>query len=169
LQGAARGYERLLGTVMLVRQQLARAANVEAADPEFLAVIEQHQSRFLTAMDNDFNTPQALAALFDFNKAVNSLINRGQPVTGGTLEAIDQTYRTLGGNILGLIPEEISTQEGTSAGLEESLIQILIDLRAAARKNKDFGTADAIRDQLMEIGVSLEDRPDGTIWKISQR
>jgi cysteinyl-tRNA synthetase len=168
LQGAARGYERLLGTVTLVRQQLAKTTAVEAVDPEFMAVIEQHQSRFLAAMDNDFNTPQALAALFDFNNAVNSLINSGQPVASGTLEAIDQTYRSLGGDVLGLVPNEISAQEGKSAGLEESLIQILIDLRAAARKNRDFATADAIRDQLAEIGVSLEDRSDGTIWKISQ-
>ena len=168
LQGAARGYERLLGTVMLVRQQLAKATEAERADPEFLAVIEQHRTRFLAAMDNDFNTPQALAALFDFNKAVNSLVNSGQPVASGTLEAIDQTYRSLGGDILGLVPDEVSAQEGKSAGLEESLIQILIDLRAAARKNRDFATADAIRDQLAGIGVSLEDRPDGTVWKMSQ-
>ena len=167
LKSGARGYERLLGTVSLVRQQLAKADN-ESLDPAFSDTIEQHRARFLEAMNNDFNTPQALATLFDFNKAVNSLMDSGQPVSGGTLAAIDQTYRTLGGDVLGLIPDEISGQEGTSAGLEEDLIQILIDLRAAARKNRDFATADAIRDQLVEIGVSLEDRPDGTVWKVSQ-
>lgn len=168
LKSAAKGYERLLGAVTLLRQQLAKADSQTAPDPEFLAIIEQHQARFLEAMDNDFNTPQALAALFDFNKVVNTLLNSGQPITGGTLAAIDQTYRTLGGDILGLIPAEISGLDGTSPGLEEALIRILVDLRAAARKNKDFAASDAIRNKLAEIGVILEDRPDGTAWKISQ-
>ncbi len=169
LKSAARGYERLLGTVALVRQKLSKAEVKAEADAEFLAIIEQHKTRFLEVIDNDFNTPQALAALFDFNRAVNTLLNGDQPVSAATLKAIDDTYRTLGGDILGLIPADLSGGEGVSApGLEEDLIQILVDLRTAARKNKDFATSDAIRNQLAEIGVVLEDRPDGTAWKISR-
>jgi cysteinyl-tRNA synthetase len=171
LKGAARGYERLLGTVTSVRQALSKPLNGGdgQASAEFLDVIEQHQSRFLAAMDNDFNTPQALAALFDFNRAVNTLLNREQGVSQGILEAIDETYRNLGGAILGLIPSEISGQtKALSAGLEEDLIRLLVDIRAAARKNKDYATSDAIRNQLGEMGVMLEDKPDGTVWKISR-
>ncbi len=62
----------------------------------------------------------------------------------------------------------MSGQGDALAGLEEDLIRILVDLRTAARKNKDYATSDAVRDQLSEIGISLEDRPDGTIWKISR-
>jgi cysteinyl-tRNA synthetase len=170
LKGATKGYDRLLGTVTLVRQQLAKATG-DTIDPELEASLETHKERFLAAMDNDFNTPQALAALFDFNKAVNTLLNSERPVSKGTLEAIDQSYRILGGDILGLVPEEsrpAGGQDSVSPGLEEDLIHLLIDLRAAARKNKDFATSDAIRDRLAELGVSLEDRPDGTIWKISR-
>jgi cysteinyl-tRNA synthetase len=166
LKSAARGYERLLGTVALLRQQLAKADDGETSNAEFLETIEQHKTRFLEAMDNDFNTPQALAALFDFNKAVNSLLNSGKQVSGGTLEAIDEVYRVIGNDILGLVPDAISGHAGLSLGLEEDLIRILVDLRAAARKNKDFATSDAIRDQLAKVRVMLEDRPDGTIWKI---
>ncbi len=164
LKSAAKGYERLLGTVTLLRQQLSKADPDETPEPEFLDTLERHQTRFLAAMDNDFNTPQALAALFDFNRAVNALLNSNQPVSGGTLAAIDQTYRTLGGDILGLVSDKVSG----SPDLEEDLIRILVDLRAAARKNKDYATSDSIRDQLAEIGVILEDRPDGTVWKISR-
>jgi len=171
LKSAAKGYDRLLGTVTLVRQQLAKATGDEAVDPEFVAILEAHKARFLAAMNNDFNTPQALAALFDFNKAANTLLNSERPVSKGTLEAIDQTYRTLGGDILGLVPEEVRPaggQDSMSPGLEEDLIRLLVDLRAAARKNKEFATSDAIRDMLAELGIILEDRPDGTIWKISR-
>jgi cysteinyl-tRNA synthetase len=70
---------------------------------------------------------------------------------------------------LGLIPADLSSGEGLSGpGLEEDLIRILADLRTAARKNKDFATSDAIRNQLAQVGVVLEDRPDGTAWKISR-
>jgi cysteinyl-tRNA synthetase len=168
LKSASRGYERLLSTVGLVRQQLSRVdQRGEAVESEFSTTIEQHKTQFLGAMDNDFNIPQALAALFDFNKAVNTLLNSGQPVSGGTLEAIDDTYQTFGGDILGLIPAEIIGTGGASPGVEEDIIRILVDLRAAARQNKDYATADSIRDRLAEIGVFLEDRPDGTVWKIN--
>jgi cysteinyl-tRNA synthetase len=169
LKSAARGYERLIGTVALVRQKLGKAEAEAEEDSEFLKIIEQYKARFFEAMDNDFNTPQALAALFDFNRAVNTLINGDQPVAQATLKAIDDTYRLLGGDILGLIPADLSKGEGSSApGLEEDLIRLLVDLRMAARKNKDFATSDAIRNQLAEIGVVLEDRPDGTSWKVSR-
>ena len=171
LKSAARGYERLLGTVALVRQKLPKAESEAKAevDVEFEKTIEQHKARFLEAMDNDFNTPQALATLFDFNRAVNTLINSDQPVSQTTLKAIDDTYRVLGGDILGLIPADLAGGEAVSTpGLEEDLIRILIDLRMAARKNKDFVTSDAIRNQLAEVGVILEDRPDGTVWKVSR-
>ncbi len=169
LKSAARGYERLLGTVALVQQQLAKAEIKGEVDPEFAGTIEQQKTRFAEALNNDFNTPQALAALFDFNRAVNTLINGDQPVSAATLKAIDETYRTLGGDILGLIPADVSAVEGTSAkGLDDELIRLLIDLRAAARKNKDYATSDAIRNRLTEIGVMLEDRADGTVWKVSR-
>ncbi len=167
LSSAARGYERLMGAVATVRQMLPKAPT-GSVDAEFEQVIAQHQSRFEEAMNSDFNTPQALAALFDFNRAVNTLINGDRPVSQATLAAIDATYRTLGGDILGIIPAEFTGSDGSTAGLDESLIQILVDIRAAARKNKDYATGDAIRNRLADIGVILEDKPDGTVWKISR-
>ena len=167
LKSAAKGHERLLSTVSRVQQMLAKADG-DHVDGSFAEVIEAHKERFHEAMNNDFNTPQALAALFDFNRAVNGLINGDAPVSAATLVLIEETYRILGGDVLGIIPDEISAAGGGSASLEDDLISILIDLRAAARKNKDYATGDAIRDQLAEIGVVLQDGPDGTNWKIGQ-
>ena len=169
LKSASKGYERLMNTIGRVRQKLSQSPTEETtASSEFLATIAQHKDRFLAAMDSDFNTPQALAALFDFNKAVNTLINSDEVASSQTLTAIDETYRVLGGEILGLIPADLSgAASQTSADLQEDLLRILVDLRTAARKNKDFATSDAIRDQLAALGVTLEDRADGTIWKIN--
>jgi cysteinyl-tRNA synthetase len=164
LQGAARGHERLLNTVARIRQNLANTEPGEI-DAQVVEMIDQVKDRFHEAMDNDFNTPQALAALFDFNRLINGLVNSDQVLSGATLLAIDSVYRSLGGDVLGVIPEQISSGGGEVAGREDSLIKILVDLRAAARKNKDYATSDAIRDQLSELGITLQDGPDGTTWK----
>jgi cysteinyl-tRNA synthetase len=171
LQSATKGYQRLINTVTLVRQKLAGTPVDDSNEiGQFSATIEEYKTRFLEAMDNDFNTPQALATLFDFNKAVNSLLNSGQPIPNQTLQAIDETYQTLGGNILGIIPmdgvETISNN--ATHNIENELIRVLVDMRTNARKNKDYATSDAIRNQLAEIGVILEDRPDGTAWRIDE-
>jgi cysteinyl-tRNA synthetase len=166
LKAASKGYERLVGAVNLSRQKLAGADQDESPEDAFLAVIQQHRERFLDAMDDDFNTPQALAVLFDFNKDVNSLLNEGQRLSGGTLKAIDDLYRELGNDILGIVPDHLETSG--SVGLEDELIQLIADLRAEARFRKDWTTADAIRDRLAEIGVLMEDRPEGTTWRLKR-
>ncbi|GAB4550268.1 MAG: cysteine--tRNA ligase [Anaerolineae bacterium] len=166
LEAAARGYERLVSTVGLARQKLAQASPDERPDETFLSVVQQHKARFIAAMDDDFNTPQALAVLFEFNREVNSLLNEGQPVSGGTLKAIDELYRELGGKILGIVPDQVETS--SSADLTNELIALLVDLRAEARARKDWTTADAIRDRLEKIGVLLEDRPQETTWRLKR-
>jgi len=163
LEAAGKGYERLIGAVRLVRERLSSAPEGEA-DAAFLGVVEEHKARFLAAMDDDLNTPQALAALFDLNRAVNTLLNSGQAVTTGTLAVVDETYRALGGQILGLVPDVLPKETG--GGLDGALMQILIDLRAEARQARNWAVADAIRDRLVEIGVAIEDRPEGTTWRL---
>jgi cysteinyl-tRNA synthetase len=169
LDGAEKGFERLIGTVRLVRERLTKAQdgadNQAGEDAGFMAAIEEHRVRFLAAMDDDLNTPQALAVLFDLNKMVNTLLNSGQPVGRTALEAIDAAYRTLGGDILGLIPDELP-QAG--AALDSALMSILIDLRAQERQAKNWAAADMIRRRLAEIGVSIEDRPEGTVWRVDR-
>jgi cysteinyl-tRNA synthetase len=166
LEAAGKGHERLISAVGLTRQLLADADPNEAPDERFLDIIQEHQSRFLAAMDDDFNTPQALAVLFDFNREVNTLLNEGAPVSGGTLKAIDALYRELGDEILGIIPQNVEATP--SAGMESDLIQLIADLRAEARARKDWKTSDTIRDRLTEIGVILEDRPEGTTWRLKR-
>ena len=163
LEAAGKGLERLYGAVRLVRDRLATAED-GGADAAFQQVLDEHKARFTEAMDDDFNTPQALAALFDLTKEGNTLLNSGEPVSRGTLEAIDGLYRELGGDVLGIIPDRLP--EEAEAGLEGALVQILIDLRQEFRQAKDWAKADAIRDRLAEVGIALEDSPEGTRWRL---
>ncbi|MFQ5419064.1 MAG: DALR domain-containing protein [Anaerolineae bacterium] len=114
-------------------------------------------------MNDDFNAPAALAVLQELTRQVNTLVNEKGPHTKGSLAAIDQLYRELGGDVLGIIPEQ--AESGGSAEREDGLVRLLIDLRAQARAEKNWALSDQIRDRLKELGVVLEDRPDGTIWK----
>jgi cysteinyl-tRNA synthetase len=158
------GWERLMGAVRLTRHRLKTAPDSDAASG-FQTVLDEHKARFVEAMDDDFNAPVALAALHDLTREVNTLLNSGEAVGKTALEAIDATYRDLGGQVLGIIPDEIA-ETGADVTRQDGLIQLLIDIRKEARVKKDFTTADHVRDRLAGLGVALEDRADGTIYKI---
>jgi cysteinyl-tRNA synthetase len=164
VEAAYKGWLRIWGAVSLVREQLKNAdEGPEAA--EVREMLAQIRKSFIERMDDDFNAPAALAVLQDFTRRVNSLINdSAQVLSRGSLEAIDQTFRELGGDVLGIIPDQFDLQGDTSR--EEGLVRILIDLRTEARERKEWQTADQIRQKLSDLGITLEDRADGTIWKV---
>jgi cysteinyl-tRNA synthetase len=163
VEAAHKGWQRLWGAVTLVRQQLHQAAEGEAAEG-VVAMLAEAKDNFIAKMNDDFNAPAALAVLQELTRQVNTLLNEQGPHTKGTLQAIDTLYRELGGDVLGIIPDE--EEASANAEREEGLIKLLIEIRAEARAKKDWATADKVRNQLKALGIVLEDRPDGTIWKI---
>jgi cysteinyl-tRNA synthetase len=162
VEAANKGWQRIWSAVSLVREQLRRAEPGEAG-VEVKSLLEATRQQFIERMDDDFNAPGALAALQDLTRQVNTLINERGPQTQGALAAIDALYRELGGDVLGIVSER---EDGRAdADREDGLVRLLIDLRNQARANKEWATADTIRDRLKELGIALEDRADGTIWK----
>ncbi len=164
LDAARKGWDRIYGAVRLMREKLRSAPEGDEGNA-FFASIEKARQQFVEAMDDDFNAPGALAALYDLTREVNTLLNSGQTVGKAVLQSIDDTYRALGGDVLGIVPDE-EAAGAADAEREEGLVRLLIDLRAQARQTKDFATSDRIRDQLSALGVALEDRADGTVWRI---
>jgi cysteinyl-tRNA synthetase len=164
LEAASKGWERLTAPALAVKQKLKSPANAGEADSGIVKAIGDARTNFISAMDDDFNTPIALASLFDFNKVINTLLNSGETITRGTLEAIDAYYNETGAGVLGVIPDQISS--AVNAEREAGLIQLLIEQRAAARARKDFAASDSIRNRLAELGITLEDGKDGTMCKI---
>ncbi|MCS6836391.1 MAG: cysteine--tRNA ligase [Anaerolineae bacterium] len=158
------GWERLMNALRLTRRQMNLAPHSDDANA-FLATVEATRRAFLENMDDDFNTPRAIANLQDFTREVNGLLNSGQAVGLPVLQAIESAYAELGGAILGIIPAHDGS-DSRSAEREEGLIRLLIQLRAQARANKNYAEADRLRDELARLGIILEDRPDGTIWKL---
>jgi cysteinyl-tRNA synthetase len=162
LRAAERGWERLVSAARLVRNRLREAP--EGGENTFAQVIQAHREQFTAAMDDDFNAPVALAALQTFTGEVNKLLNSGEPINKATLTAIEALYSDLGGQVLGIIPQ--GEAHSIDMRLTDALIRLLIEIRMQARAEKNFGRADQIRDQLKALGVILEDRPEGTTYRL---
>ncbi|MCX7765604.1 MAG: cysteine--tRNA ligase, partial [Candidatus Sumerlaeia bacterium] len=129
---------------------------------------------FESAMDDDFNTAEALAVLFNIVSELNALRERINQNVKNSLEvsqsdisylsALKDLLRELMGVLGFQVPEKLSP----SLELSSQLIQILIELRHEARKQKLFQFADLIRSRLAELNIILEDHPQGTIWKFKK-
>jgi cysteinyl-tRNA synthetase len=146
LEAAERGAERLRHTI---RRELGEK------EPTGEMVVESYRSRFTGAMDDDFNTPQAVAALFDLARGMNRASEEGFGVTQA-----QQTFKELSG-VLGLT---FKTPERAYIDAEP-FIELLISTRQQLRAAKQFKLADEIRTKLVELGIVLEDTPTGTVWK----
>ena len=161
---AERGVERLHNTVRALRARMVPAMPAGTADLSYMTDLDTHREAFMAAMNDDFNTPQAIASLFDFSKEVNALLTSGQPVSRGTLAAIDGLYRELGGRVLGIIPKDLTQDVGSE--LVEGLMDVILGIRQRYRETKDWELADALRQQLRELDIAVEDRPDGPTWRV---
>ena len=130
--------------------------------------------KFHNAVDHDFNTAQGLAHLFELARAVNRFGNhkkaltRGRPIVGPALEAFALVEQALGLMALRTADfhEAVKTKRLGALGLERANIEGLLAERAAARANKDWARADAIRKELAEKSILVLDRPDGVEWRV---
>ncbi len=119
------------------------------------------ESRFATAMDDDLNTPQAIAVLFDVAKEVNRL----DAADGPQNRAAALFFDAFLGAVLGVVPTPGSGSSEPDRRLLDSVVTVLLEQRNRARLDRDFATSDAIRDRLEGLGISIEDMPEGSRWR----
>jgi len=162
---ASKGWERLLGAVKAVQWRLADAPDGDP-DPSLLSTLEEYRTRFIEAMDDDFNTAAALAVIFDLVRESNTLVNSEKALTQDTLSSISRLYHELVEEALGL---KLDTEKDSGmADLSRSLIDLLIGIRQELRQAKEWEMADRVRNGLIQRGVILEDQADGTSWRLGQ-
>ncbi|GHT47790.1 hypothetical protein FACS189454_10280 [Planctomycetales bacterium] len=142
---------------------------------ELIAPVQELRQKFLDVMDDDFNTGGAIGVLFDLLRVLNRLIDDNKLETKPDEACKKQLLENAAmlrelGLTLGLFLKEPETAAGNNAPSDQlvsNLMTLLIELRAAARKNKDFATADKIRKDLTAFGITLTDTPQGTDWSVS--
>jgi cysteinyl-tRNA synthetase len=181
IQDAEAGLERLYECLA----EIARLPDTGSSDPKSVvskkdaAKLDSLEERFQNVMDNDFNTAQAIAHLFDAVKVLNKIVSA---LPGGPSRHDLDFLRSTGtkirqlANIMGLLLEDPiahtkSMQEKLlqKIDLDNEAIENLIQERNAARRNKDWAKGDAIRDELLAKGVELKDGPEGTSWKVKAK
>jgi cysteinyl-tRNA synthetase len=144
---AEKGVERL-------RQAAFADSQRGSGDSSGAVDIDVFRQRFIEAMDHDFNSPQALAALFDLAREINRTMDQGADPGGA-----QQTLRELAG-VLGFSFEKPEVDLAA-----KPFIDLLVSLRTELRKEKHWQMADMVRTSLKDLGVVLEDTPQGTVWK----
>ena len=123
------------------------------------AATETAKTNFIEAMDSDFNTAGAVAALFELSKIINNARDSG--ATDAQLKSVQGIFRELAG-VLGL-----KLEEKQGSGDADAFINLLIEVRAEVRRQKLWALSDQIRDKLKELNVTIEDSKDGTTWRYS--
>ena len=114
------------------------------------------------AMNDDFNTPILIAHLFDGVRIINSIKDGKESLNDSDLEMLKSIFNTFVTKILGFITEKKSNENN----LTSELMELILKLRTNAKKNKDFDTADIIREELNKSGIQIKDSREGTNWEI---
>ncbi len=155
LEAAEKGYERLLHSIELLADL--------PKSKESSANINDHIQGYYAAMNDDFNSPVLIAQLFETVKLIHRVKQGEDTLTGTDIEKLSKAVNAFIFDVLGLT---LTTKEQDNSYLDKAL-SVLIDLREQARTNKDFATADRIRDELLEKGIQLKDGKDGTNYGLS--
>ena len=158
LKQAATILDRFKNTLTNINYRLEDDTASEAA-PDLAKAIEETEQKFVTAMDDDFNVQNALTAIYDLLPVVNANAN-SEKADKKTLELFEKKLAAWL-LVFGVDTEKLCAQ---SAGSNDDEIEELVKKRDEARANKDWATSDKLRDQLKEMGITIQDTPQGTRW-----
>ncbi len=156
LQAAEKGLERLMSAWGLLEE----LAPVEGGEPQ--PDLVALRDRAYAAMNDDFNTPVLIAVLYDAVKVINSVASGRMGMDAAGIDALRALFQDFAHDILGLDHE--ASDGDASTDRADGLMEVLCALRNEAKTNKDWATADLIRDQLAARGVQIKDGKDGTSW-----
>jgi len=160
MEEAKRSYQRLLDSYQLTSQEAQKGSDeAKPADAALDKAAATAKARFEEAMDDDFNTREAIAAIHVLASEINRNGETGisKAAARRTLDALD-TF----GDVLGMF-QKIKFQGAVPT---DALLDMLVQIRDEARKRKDFPVSDMIRDRLKDVGVTLEDTKSGVRWKL---
>ena len=154
LQAAEKGFTKLMNAMETLE-------NLKNSDSSTYDINELEKNCY-AAMDDDFNTPILIAHLFDGVRIINSVKDGKESLTASDLSKMQKLFSDFVTDILGLI----ASKESGGNNLTEEVMELVLKLRGNAKKNKDFSTADLIRDELDKAGIQIKDSREGSNWEI---
>jgi cysteinyl-tRNA synthetase len=162
LDAATSGFKKIQNFIARIQNTINSAQEMPG---EQILPAEKFDSKFREAMNDDFNTPQALAATFDMISDVNKILDDKNRQPGKSdLQKLQNIVNNTLGDVLGLIANEQSESE-TSGEDFNHVMEVLLDVRSELRKEKKFQIADKIRDGLSSIRITIKDTPEGATWE----
>ncbi|NLL47081.1 MAG: cysteine--tRNA ligase [Firmicutes bacterium] len=162
LEEVAKGWVRLNDAYRALQADLKQATPGDSSlDQETLKALDKLETDLISALADDFNTAMAFGVLFEVVREINGYKHQ-QGQSQAVLEKAFDLLGRFGGDIFGVL-QEGKVQDDS---LAESLLDLLLGLRQELRKQKNFALSDQIRDQLADLGVTIEDTPQGPRWKV---
>lgn len=158
LSAAEKGLVKIDNLVNKVKRELTKDSKGDIPDFDF----ESYKNRFESAMDDDLNTSQAVAIIFDFVRDINKIIAEHSGIDSSFYLNVKTFLKETAEYILGIVD---FSKETNTTSKENDLIELFIKIRTESKKEKNFALADKIRDELKSLGVLLEDTKEGTTYK----
>ena len=159
------GLERIDNAVLRIKEKLSEKASEDGDDLKGLAsYLEETKEKFIAAMDEDFNTAQAIGAIFELVKEVNKYTDTEKVSEEGmkNLAAAETYIRYIMEEVLGVLLKN----DENIGNLTSELVEFILELRREARAEKNWGLSDKIRDRLGEMGIKIKDGKDKTTWSL---
>jgi cysteine--tRNA ligase len=163
LQAAQKGYERLMNAIEDLNR-IQTAATSDENTKKFVAALRQ---KCYDAMNDDLMTPAVISNLFEACHIVNLLIDHKAQISEEDLKELSETMHLFAFDILGLVNERGANNDAREAAYGK-VVDMVLDLRAKAKANKDWAVSDQIRNALAEAGFQVKDTKDGVTWKLDK-
>ena len=162
LVAAEKGLARLTEAYQRLMKIKASATTSEHLNPELLNSLRE---RCQEAMDDDLNSPIVISHLFDSARAINTVFDGKGTISEADLKELREVWKTYAMDILGL---QLDGAQDTGAGMDayKGAIDMLLNMRLEAKRNKDWGTSDKIRNELTALGFTIKDTKDGFEWSL---
>lgn len=163
LQAAQKGYEKLMNGI----EDLKRIQAATASDENTKQFVSTLRQKCYDAMNDDLMTPAVISNLFEACHIVNLLIDHKAQISEEDLKELSETMHLFAFDILGLVNERGANNDAREAAYGK-VVDMVLDLRAKAKANKDWAVSDQIRDALAEAGFQVKDTKDGVTWKLDK-
>ena len=148
-----------------MQEAYARLMKITASDKTTIE-LGNLREKCAEAMDDDLNSPLVIAALFDNSKAINTIYDGKATISAEDLEELRKVWKLYAIDILGLQLEDTAAAGNSNIEAYKGAVDLLLNMRLEAKRNKDWATSDLIRNQLTALGFQIKDAKDSFEWTL---